>query len=195
MGWTDSHLHQFMIDGQNYGDPQDDEFGELDFIDENDYRLNQLVLHEKPKIFCEYDFGDSWEHTIPVEKVLSPEKGTRYPFCAAGKNACPPEDVGGIGGYEHFLRAISNPKHEEQGEYLQWVGGHFDPQHFDLHAVNERLRHFKNGVVFEPEIFSNLAEDAQVLQKALSWAQGLPDEQFARLDLLSVRRDTITFLN
>ena len=63
----------------------------------------------------EYDFGDSWEHLVVVEKVLPAEAGVRYPVCLAGKRACPPEDVGGIWGYADFLETIQDPKHPAEG--------------------------------------------------------------------------------
>ena len=100
------------------------------------------IAPEPSAVFSyEYDFGDSWEHRIEVEKVLLPEPGVRYPRCLAGKRACPPEDVGGIFGYEEFLQAIRDPKHPEHEAMREWVGGVFDPEAFDLQGVNERLAH------------------------------------------------------
>ena len=82
MGWTNSHLHQFTIEGQVYG-------------------------------------------------VLDDEKRNSWPMCLAGANACPPEDVGGLGGYEEFLEAIGDPLHEEHDSMRRWYGGPFNPQEFD----------------------------------------------------------------
>ena len=113
MGWTNSHLHMFKVDGQIFGDPEDDETGELDTKNEARYRLNQLSLREKAKFSYEYDFGDSWEHIIQLEKILPAEKGVHYPLCLDGKRACPPEDVGGVWGYQNFLEAIADPRHEQ----------------------------------------------------------------------------------
>jgi hypothetical protein len=97
------------------------------------------VTGEKFKFVYEYDFGDSWEHVLLVEKVLPPEPGQRYPVCIKGRRACPPEDVGGIWGYAYFLEAIQNPDHPEREDYLEWIGGEFDPQAFDLEEVNAAL--------------------------------------------------------
>jgi hypothetical protein len=91
----------------------------------------------------EYDFGDSWEHELLVEKILPPEPGVRYPLCLKGKGACPPEDVGGVWGYDSFLEAIADPKHPEHDDMLEWVGGEFDPEAFDLDEVNEALRYVR----------------------------------------------------
>ncbi|TAK45771.1 MAG: plasmid pRiA4b ORF-3 family protein, partial [Saprospiraceae bacterium] len=71
---------------------------------------------------------------------LDPEKGVNYPRCTAGKRNCPPDDCGGPWGYIDFLKAIQNPKHPEHEDMLDWVGGEFDAEEFDLEGVNERLR-------------------------------------------------------
>ena len=68
-----------------------------------------------------------------------PGAGVTYPRCTAGKRACPPEDVGGVWGYESFLETIRDPKHPEHAEMLEWVGGAFDPEEFELAAVNQAL--------------------------------------------------------
>jgi len=78
-----------------------------------------------------YDFGDNWEHTIVLEKILPRKAGIKYPVCIAGERACPPEDCGGTDGYFDFLEAIKNPFHERHKEMLCWVGGKFDPDLFD----------------------------------------------------------------
>lgn len=142
MGWADYHLHMFEINGQIYGDPEDDETGMLGTKNETRYRLKHLVGGEGFKFRYEYDFGDGWSHNLLVEKILPAEKGTLYPLCVTGKRACPPEDVGGVWGYEDFLKAISNPKHPEHDEMMEWVGGDFDPEFFDMEYINSALRQF-----------------------------------------------------
>jgi hypothetical protein len=102
--------------------------------------LNQIVTGEKFTFTYEYDFGDDWLHAILIEKILPPAPDQKLPVCIKGKRACPPEDVGGIWGYELFLEAIADPEHEEHDSYLVWVGGEFDPEAFDLDAINARLR-------------------------------------------------------
>jgi len=137
MGWTDSHLHQFDVRGTYYGEPHPEYFHEV--RDERRVRLDQIVTGEGFRFIYEYDFGDSWEHDLLVEKILPPDPGRQYPVCIKGKGACPPEDVGGIWGYYDFLEAIRDPKHEEHEDYLEWIGGEFDPEAFDLEAVNAEL--------------------------------------------------------
>lgn len=142
-GWTDSHLHQFIIGNQYYSIPSADDWEPVK--DERRFKLNQFLSSPKDKIRYEYDFGDSWEHEVLLEKVQPPEPGVRYPVCVTGKNACPPEDVGGVWGYANFLEAITQPDHPEHDQYLEWVGDDFDPKAFDLEAVNQDLEVLRRG--------------------------------------------------
>jgi hypothetical protein len=138
MGWTDSHLHQFIANGRNYGVPDPDlDFTEL--LDERLFRLNQLLRKEKESIIYEYDFGDGWQHQITLEKILPFEPGASLPRCIKAKGACPPEDVGGVWGYAHFLEALNDPDHPEHDDYKEWIDGEFDPTAYDIDAVNELL--------------------------------------------------------
>lgn len=140
MGWQGGHLHCFKIEDKTYSYPQPDT-GWEDFSD-IDYRritLTKVVPVEKAKFSYEYDFGDGWSHQIAVEKIFDAAEGMGSPVCVAGERACPPEDVGGVGGYAEFLKAISKPKHPEHAHYLEWIGYTFDPEAFDLDAVNAAL--------------------------------------------------------
>jgi len=143
MGWYDYHLHQFIVAGAYFGvpDPEYDDW--VDMRDEKKMRLNQITTSQGFKFAYEYDFGDSWEHTLLVEKILPPEEGVQYPVCVKGRRACPPEDVGGIWGYDGFLEAIQDPNHPEYDMYLEWIGGEFDPEAFDLDEANAALRRVK----------------------------------------------------
>ncbi len=140
MGWYDSHLHQFIVGRTYYGVPSRDDFLDMDLKNERKAMLSQILSRPKQKIVYEYDFGDGWEHEILLERVLVAEPGVRYPRCVGGGRACPPEDCGGTGGYENFLAAIRDPNHEEHEEYLEWIGGEFDPEQFDLAEINAALR-------------------------------------------------------
>lgn len=139
MGWGDYHLHQFVIYGQYYGDPEDDVTGFMGTKNEQRFKLSAFATQEGLKFDYQYDFGDGWEHTILIEKIASPEKDVHYPHCIKGRRACPPEDVGGVWGYAEFLEAIRDPNHPEHDEYLEWIGSEFDPTEFDLEEVNEML--------------------------------------------------------
>lgn len=137
MGWTDSHLHQFVVGNERYG-VLDPEF--MDEInDENQFRIRQLLKREKDHLTYEYDFGDGWEHNVVLEKILPFDKQTDLPKCTKGERECPPEDCGGVWGYQEFLQAIQNPSHPEHEEMLEWVDDEFDPEYFDLKETNEVL--------------------------------------------------------
>lgn len=82
-----------------------------------------------------YDFGDYWIHKITLEKILPREKNIIYPICIKGRRACPPEDCGGPLGYDDFLESIRNPDDERHKEMVEWIGGEFDPEHFDPKEV------------------------------------------------------------
>lgn len=140
MGWYDCHMHEFVVGEARYGlpDPGDGDWGR-EVADERKAALKDVVGGGLKKFVYEYDFGDSWEHEIAVEKVLEPEAGIAYPRCLGGKRACPPEDCGGPWGYQEFLEAVRDPGHPEHEELSEWIGEEFDPEAFDLAAVNARL--------------------------------------------------------
>lgn len=138
MGWTDSHMHEFAKGQDRYGVPDKD--FPSDMHDEAKCRLDQVLKEEKEKLIYTYDFGDSWDHEIVLEKILPFETKTKLPVCLEGGRACPPEDIGGLPGYEMFLEAIADPNHPEHADMLDWLGEPFDPEHFDLAQVNELLR-------------------------------------------------------
>jgi Plasmid pRiA4b ORF-3-like protein len=142
MGWDDSHLHQFIIRGDYYGPLDlDDVHSEMATGDEETISISQVAkMERKVRFIYEYDFGDSWQHEIVLEKILKPEPKVSCARCIEGARACPPEDVGGIWGYAALLEAISDPNHEDHDGTVDWVGDDFDPEEFDLNAVNRKLR-------------------------------------------------------
>ncbi len=139
MGWWDYHLHQFTVGGTYFGVPDPDYDSYMEMQDEEEVTLGQVAPRGGFKFHYEYDFGDGWIHQVLVEKVLPPEPSQSYPVCIKGQRACPPEDVGGMWGYYDFLEALQDPEHEEHESYLEWIGGDFDPEAFDLDEVNETL--------------------------------------------------------
>jgi hypothetical protein len=142
MGWEDEHLHQFVIDGRDYTDAETVEnLGDLEKLNEEAITLGKAVPREGTKFRYEYDFGDSWYHTVLVEKQFAPMPGRSYPDCIKGKGACPPEDCGGIWGYYGMLDSLADPGDPEHERWREWIGDDFDPELFDIIAINERLRH------------------------------------------------------
>lgn len=155
MGWLDYHLHMFELSEPitrkrvNIGIPVDDGF-EDDFVLLPGWPLsvaNFLTLANRSATYT-YDFGDDWQHAIRLERIEPRDKNQKYPICIAGRRACPPEDCGGIHGYSEFLEAIKNPDHEEHQNMLKWVGGSFDPEHFEPNSVNFDDPHERWNIAF-----------------------------------------------
>jgi len=139
MGWEDCHMHVFTNGSADYGLPDP----ELGHRDEGRTTLNRLARGRGDRIHYTYDFGDDWEHDISVEEVLAAEPARCYPVCLTGKGACPPEDCGGIWGYEHLRKVLADPAHEEHEDMLEWLAleraSDFDPASFDVDDVNAAL--------------------------------------------------------
>ena len=142
MGWTNSHLHQFVVGNydRRIGIPYEDDFEEME--DGREVKINSLLNAPKDKILYEYDFGDSWAHLIEVRQVHEPEPGKKYPVLTGGAMACPPEDCGGIWGYQDLVKELKKKNSREYEELLEWLGGEFDPEAFDINETNKEF--FKN---------------------------------------------------
>ncbi len=135
-GWWGSHLHEFEIGEERYG--LDDGEGVEAPLDERRFRLGE-VAGRGDQFLYRYDFGDDWEHVIDVEDVERADAGSPGPICLEGSRSAPPEDVGGAYGYARFLEAVADPNHEDHAELLEWVGGEFDPERFNVESVNAAL--------------------------------------------------------
>lgn len=135
MSWWNYHLHQFIVGDTYYGVSHPEYMMEMH--DESKVRLNEIA-DEGAAFLYEYDFGDGWLHVLEVEKVVAPEPGREYPVCLGGRRATPPEDVGGIWGFEEYLEAMADPDHSEHEMYMEWRGP-FDPEAFDVDEVNAAL--------------------------------------------------------
>ncbi len=162
-GWEDYHLHQFFV-GSAWDrnathiaipNPEDDWGEGEESLDEATTKLEEFLSEDQPKLTYVYDFGDNWEHKIILEKVLPFSSQEVFPQVVAGKRACPWEDSGGTGGYEHKIEILKNKKHPDHLEIADWVGVD-DFSELDLES-------------FEPEdvVFRNPATELQRLKKAM----------------------------
>ena len=142
MGWTNSHLHQFIKDQTYYTVrmKDDDMWEDMNSVDYKKMKIFDLLSVEKGKIIYKYDFGDGWEHEIILEKILPVDKKLKYPICLAGKMNCPPEDCGGVWGYAEMIEILKQPKHKEYENIIEWLGDELDPEYFDKEEVNEYLQ-------------------------------------------------------
>jgi pRiA4b ORF-3-like protein len=141
-GWQDCHLHMFHVGdlargkGLEIGIPDPDvPLGPKNCVPGWEVKVATILQTPGDKARYEYDFGDGWEHELVLEAVVTRQKRRSYPHCLSGERACPPEDCGGVGGYERLLEILSDRKHEEYRSTLQWLGGRFDPARFSCQGV------------------------------------------------------------
>jgi len=142
MEWSGYHMHRFIIGGTYYG-RLDPDYGEEYIKDEKRYTLAQVAPTKKAKFRYEYDFGDNWQHDVLVEQIVPREQDAFYPYCITGRRACPPEDCGGVWGYEDLLEVLADPDSPDYEEMWEWVGDDFDPAAFDVDNVNALLAHWQ----------------------------------------------------
>jgi hypothetical protein len=140
MGWTNSHLHQFVHGTRRFGDFSMPDAGDDPGLeDERKVCLDELVGVGED-LGYDYDYGDGWSHRVRVEKKLELDPRLQYPLCVGGARACPPEDCGGPPGYDRLLELLEDDEAPEHDDTVTWVGGHFDPKGFDVNRTNVALR-------------------------------------------------------
>ncbi len=144
LGWTNSHRHEFAVDRKHYGISDDERVYETQALDDRRHKVGTVLGEAVSRFGDTHDFGDNWRHTVNVDDRLLPDESfNTWTVRIAGQDACPPEVVGGVGGYTGFLEAIPDPGHDEHAAMWQWSGGPFDPCGFDVNATNavpRRLR-------------------------------------------------------
>lgn len=134
MGWFDMHLHDFRDRSNRYSDPKALD----DVIDENATTLRQIAPRKGSRFVYSYDFGDNWEHDVIVEEIER-NSAPVAPRCLGGRNACPPEDVGGVFGYLGLLESLADADHASHDEAIDWLGEDFDQTYFDPAEANAVL--------------------------------------------------------
>jgi hypothetical protein len=147
IGWKNCHLHEFRIGGRAYGASDPNEGMHINAIDERTVRLLDVLGAGQTKGNYLYDFGDSWEHELTLEKILPADVDLPTVACVDGEQQAPPEDSGGVGGFYDFLAAIQDRRHPQHKEMLKWVGRSFDPEAFSVDDVNRTL----NALRWEPK--------------------------------------------
>jgi len=126
LGWTDTHLFEIRAREVGWGIPDPDWGGGP--LDARKATLASIVEDTGAKTLRYlYDFGDGWEHSIKIERLVDPLPGTVYPNLIEATGRCPPEDVGGPWGYAEFLEALADPEHEQHADMRRWIGEDFDP--------------------------------------------------------------------
>lgn len=137
MGWQNTHLYAFEINGKSYSDEESAEEMRNTFV--ADGTMLGDVLDNKKNFTYIYDFGDNWVHEIKITKTLETDPRMQYPACVGGENACPPEDCGGPHRFEHLKSVLAGEDCEEKDMFITWVGGYYNPYSFDPNFVNKHL--------------------------------------------------------
>ena len=132
MGWSDSHLHEFLIGDRSYGVPDPDDAFEV--YKTSSIRLKTVIERGIDRFLYVYDFGVDWRHDVIVEEVREGQADSDYPAFVDGARRCPPEDVGGAEGFMAFLEAALIPAHKEHRQTIEWNG-----EPFDLADIDERV--------------------------------------------------------
>jgi hypothetical protein len=135
MGWTNSHLHQFETPDGYFADPA---FGMEETQSSRKATLRSVLCEPKSSIRYEYDFGDGWDHQIVLEKLVELDRPV-FALCLGGARSSPPEDCGGPWGYANLLEILQDPKHPEYESMIEWLGSEFEPESFDVEAINKQL--------------------------------------------------------
>ena len=136
MGWNDSHLHKFNVEDREIGNA---EFRLDDYCDDAEDEREITLEDVAPSFEYEYDFGDGWEHDVHIEKEVPYNAKVSYPLCIAGERKCPPEDSGGIWGYQSTLDALADGTiDDDRREWMEeFTGGEpWDAEEFNLEMVN-----------------------------------------------------------
>ena len=138
LGWTNSHLFEIRARDVGWGLPSPDRpDGPLDA---RKVKLIDVLEDAGTKTLRYlYDYGDGWEHTIKVERMIPADTNIAYPRLIEASGRCPPEDVGGPWGYDEMLEALADPDHERHAEIREWVGDDFDPHAFDAEPLRENV--------------------------------------------------------
>lgn len=137
--WFDSHLWEFEFAGRRYGLPFDEDFGGDKVYNANTTRLTKLRDRGISEFLYTYDMGDNWEHHIEVLDLFEAPKGARLPAFLTGQWRTPPEDVGGVPGFEMFLEAISDPAHEDHDHLTDWYGRPFSREDIEPDIVKIQI--------------------------------------------------------
>jgi hypothetical protein len=140
MGWTNSHLYEIRARDAGWSTPDPEIEWNGDFLDARKARLD-AVLEDvgTKKLRYVYDFGDGWEHTITIERLIDPELGRLYPRLIEASGRCPPEDVGGPWGYAELLEVIDDPVHERHPDLHKWIPDQFDPNLADFKSLSDEV--------------------------------------------------------
>lgn len=140
MGWQDRHLNEFIVKNPLSGvevrigypgdEPEDTKF----VIDDFETAIKNYFNLENRTAEYLYDFGDDWYHDIILEDIVESYELVELPKCLDGARACPPEDCGGVYGYDDVIEALEDKENPEHADLIEWLGD-YDPDRFDKSEI------------------------------------------------------------
>ena len=139
MGWTDTHLFEFVVGDRAYGALTLDPDLEPKQYKASSVRLRTLIDRGIDRFEYIYDFGDYWQHDVIIEEVRDGDAEIDYPAFVDGERRCPPEDVGNAEGFMEFLEAALVPGHPEHERMVTWYGKRFAFTDIDERDIRRRL--------------------------------------------------------
>jgi len=147
-GWDNYHLYLFKQNRILWGNKAqwDDDDPAFELNNDKRTRIKDIIQDKTQSLQYQYDMGDSWSHTIKLEKFLEKDKLITIPFCAAGARNCPPEDCGGVPGYYNLIETLDHPKSRKYKELIEWLGYKYEPELLDLDEINRTLRNLKKYI-------------------------------------------------
>lgn len=149
-GWENYHPYLYKVEKKRIGDMDEDE--------EDDLRLNldshtKLMVDKKMFSYI-YDPEDDWVHTVQIIEESESQPGVDYPTCIGGSGTCPPEECGGVAGYDKLLKS----------------GKDFDAKNFTIDWANSRLNDpncCRFGLTIE-EIAESAGKPVEAVRKLVS---------------------------
>jgi hypothetical protein len=141
MGWEMEHSYEFKNAELSFVPPWF-EFADGAFY--SDFgQLRDLLKNQDDKMTYVYDFGDWWEHQITLEKVLPAGRSNTPTQLLKAKGDCPPEDIGGIGSYNHLRAVLTDPTHQDHKKFCRKYkikSGTWDADFVEIDEINQWLQ-------------------------------------------------------
>jgi len=147
-GWLNYHLYYFKLDQKQWGNIDLWENDEPDFKISNDrlIKVKDILNEDRPILNYLYDMGDSWSHSIKLEKIIKKDSAIEVPVCLDGERSSPPEDCGGMPGFYDLIETLKKPRSREYKEILEWLGYKYDPELFEVEKINKNLKNLKKYI-------------------------------------------------
>lgn len=151
MGWAGYHMEMFVYKKTTFYEPKEeveemkamnDAENKITSIDWAAVTIGEVLKKKGDSIKYVYDMGDYWEHTVKLMEIHNyPPNVDRSLYILEGKNACPPDDMGGTDGFLHLLDVLKNPAQnlDDWKMFKSWLPRGYDPKVFNIHDAELRV--------------------------------------------------------